>query len=347
MEKVRQIAAKFLPIPLRDICVSEIGHGLINATYLITDKSVNQDYILQKINNAVFKDVDALSHNTNSVIAFLQQSDYPLEVSLPVPTQRNKPLFLDDNNDPWRMFTYIKDSVSLIKADSPALAFEAAKAFSQFYKVMNSPSCDIELQPVLPDFINFEKRISDYKRTLETASEERKTASASVVQFVNDHLELPNAWIDLQKNNLLPKRIIHADPKISNVLFHETKREAIAVIDLDTVMEGTLLYDFGDMIRSYTNITDDESTISVQTNFDPELFAAAKKGFLSSLETVLEPIEKENLDYAAKVVVFIQAIRFLTDYLNGDTYYHVSYENHNLYRTVNQINLLKGILTFC
>lgn len=347
MEKVRQIAVKFLPISLKDIGVSEIGHGLINATYLITDRNTKQDYILQKISRIVFQDVDALTHNTNSVIAFLQQSDYPLEVTLPIPTQSNKPLFLDDNNDPWRMFTYIKDSVSLTKADSPALAFEAAKAFSQFYKVMNNPSCDIKLQPVLPDFINFEKRISDYKRALETASEERKTASASAVQFVNDHLELADAWIDLQKNGLLPKRIIHADPKISNVLFEETKREAIAVIDLDTVMEGTLLYDFGDMIRSYTNTTADESTISDQPNFNPELFAAAKKGFLSSLETVLEPVEKENLDYAAKVVVFIQAIRFLTDYLNGDIYYHISYENQNLYRAVNQINLLKGILAFC
>ncbi|ESU21400.1 hypothetical protein FEDK69T_24670 [Flavobacterium enshiense DK69] len=347
MEKVRQIAAKFLPTSLTDICVSEIGHGLINATYLITDSKTNKDYVLQKINNTVFKDVNALSHNTNSVIAFLKQSDYPLEVSSPIPTQDNKPLFLDENNDPWRMFTYIKDSVSLTKADSPALAFEAAKAFSEFYQVMNSPSGEIKLQPVLPDFINFEKRILDYKTALAGASEERKTASASVVQFVNDHLELPNAWIELQKNGLLPKRIIHADPKISNVLFHETKREAIAVIDLDTVMEGTLLYDFGDMIRSYTNTTADESTISGQANFDPELFAAAKKGFLSSLEKVLEPIEKENLDYAAKVVVFIQAIRFLTDYLSGDVYYQISFENHNLYRTVNQINLLKGILAFC
>jgi hypothetical protein len=108
-------------------------------------------------------------------------------------------------------------------------------------------------------------------------------------------------------------------------------------------MEGTLLYDFGDMIRSYTN-TANEDEISINTNFDSELFTATKKGFLASLEPILEPVEMENLDYAAKVVVFIQAVRFLTDYLNGDTYYHISYENQNLYRTVNQLNLLKGIL---
>lgn len=347
MEKVQQIAAKFLPLSLKDICVSEIGHGLINATYLVTDSSTGKDYILQKINKTIFRDVDALSHNTSAVIAFLQQADYSLEVSSILLTQNNEPLFLDENSDPWRMFTYIKDSVSLTKADSPALAFEAARAFSLFYKAMNSPSCEIKLRPVLPDFINFEKRILDYKSALESASEERKTASASAVQFVNDHLDLPLAWISLQKTKMFPKRIIHADPKISNVLFHETKHEAVAVIDLDTVMEGTLLYDFGDMIRSYTNTTEDEGVISEQVSFDREMFVATKKGFLSFLEEVLEPIEKENLDYAAKVVVFIQAIRFLTDYLNGDIYYQVSHENHNLYRAVNQINLLKGILAFC
>lgn len=343
MEKLQHIATQFLSIPLETVQVSEIGHGLINATYLITDANTRQNYILQKINTAVFQNVKALSSNTSSVIRALQQSEYSLKVSSLLTTKNGASFFYDDNQDSWRMFTYIDNSVTLSKATNPAIAFEAAKAFSQFYKAMNGNDFELQLQTVLPDFINFKKRISDYKSVLETASEERKTASAAAIQFVNAHTELPDVWIELQLNNRLPKRIIHADPKISNVLFDQKGHEAIAVIDLDTVMEGTLLYDFGDMIRSYTN-TVKEDEISISNNFDSELFTAAKKGFLASLETILEPVEMENLDYAAKVVVFIQAVRFLTDYLNGDTYFHVSYANQNLYRTVNQINLLKGIL---
>lgn len=345
MEKLQQIAAKFLSIPVESIQVSEIGDGLINATYLITDSNTNQNYILQKINSFVFQDTEALSNNINSVIKVLQQSDYPLEVSSLLLTNDGAFLFYDENSNPWRMFTYVKNSISLTKATSPNIAFEAAKAFSQFYKAMNSSTHQIQLQTVLPDFINFKKRICDYKNALETATEERIRNATSAIEFVNEHIGLPTVWIELQANNLLPKRIIHADPKISNVLFYENTNDAVAVIDLDTVMVGTLLYDFGDMVRSYTNATN-EDEVSMKNIFDSGLFEATKKGFLSSLETVLEPIEKENLDYAVKVVVFIQAIRFLTDYLNNDTYYHVSFENQNLYRTVNQINLLKGILAF-
>ncbi|ESU27357.1 hypothetical protein FLJC2902T_20620 [Flavobacterium limnosediminis JC2902] len=346
MEKFQQIAAQFLSIPVADIDVAVIEVGLINATYLITNRNTSQNCILQKINTTVFKDVSALVHNTSSAVAVLQQSDYPLEVSSVIATKEGAPIFYDEDGNPWRMFTYIENSITLSKATSPIIAFEAAKAFSKFYKTMNSNGYVIQLQVVLPDFINFEKRITDYKSALETATEERKLNAESAIQFINEHIGLPDKWIELQTNNQLPKRIIHADPKISNVLFHQDTNEAIAVIDLDTVMEGTLLYDFGDMIRSYTN-TANEDEISTNETFDPELFMATKKGFLFSLETVLEPVEKENLDYAAKVVVYIQAVRFLTDYLNGDTYFYISYENQNLYRTVNQINLLKGILAFC
>ncbi|MGX7667983.1 phosphotransferase enzyme family protein [Flavobacterium pedocola] len=346
MEKIRHIAAQFFTVPFEAIQISEIGHGLINNTYLISSGNTNKKYILQKINTAVFKDAEALIQNAANVVVALKQSDYPLEVSSLIATKTGELLHYDVDGHPWRMFTYVEKSISLTKADNPVIAFEAARAFSLFYKTKNGNVHKMQLQPVLPDFINFKKRIADYKGALKNASEERKRNAAAVIEFVAEHISLPDRWIALQSANLLPKRIIHADPKISNVLFHEETHKAIAVIDLDTVMEGTLLYDFGDMIRSYTNITNEDVT-SATTTFDPELFVATKKGFLSCLETILEPVEKENLDYAAKVVVFIQAIRFLTDYLKGDTYYHISYENHNLYRTANQINLLKGILDFC
>jgi len=161
---------------------------------------------------------------------------------------------------------------------------------------------------------------------------------------VNDHSALPDQWLAWQAAGQLPRRIIHGDPKISNVLFDEANR-GLCVIDLDTVMSSTLLYDFGDMARSYTNNTmeDDAQVASV---FDPAMYQAVKQGFSYHLGGLLAPIEAENLDYAAQLVIFIQAVRFLTDYLNGDVYYATHYATQNLDRTQNQLRLLTELRCF-
>ncbi|WP_449397500.1 phosphotransferase [Chryseobacterium wanjuense] len=143
------------------------------------------------------------------------------------------------------------------------------------------------------------------------------------------------------KNGILPSRIIHADAKISNILFNK-EYHPIAVIDLDTVMISSILYDFGTMIQSYTNNTEEDDG-KAENNFNPEIYTAVKKGFLFYLNEKLTPEELENLDYAAQVAIYIQAIRFLTDYLDGSKYYSIKYPEHNLDRTKNQIELLKGL----
>ena len=148
----------------------------------------------------------------------------------------------------------------------------------------------------------------------------------------------------MQKSNSLPIRVIHADPKISNIRF-DKENKAIAVIDLDTMMNGTILYDFGDMIRSYTNNAEEDNGW-VKDHFNAENYVAVKEGFLFYLKDTLTPIELENLDYAAQLIIYIQAIRFLTDFLNDDIYYSTKYKLQNLDRTKNQINLLKGLLVF-
>ena len=148
--------------------------------------------------------------------------------------------------------------------------------------------------------------------------------------------------IALQASQELPERVIHADPKISNILFTKDG-EALSVIDLDTMMNSTLLYDFGDMMRSYCNLTDEDDATMVD-NFAPAIYDSVKEGFLSHLSSKLTSIELENLDYAAQVVIYIQAVRFLTDYLNNDVYYSTKYPEHNLDRTRNQVNLVKNVI---
>ncbi|MDO5614969.1 MAG: aminoglycoside phosphotransferase family protein, partial [Cruoricaptor ignavus] len=223
------------------------------------------------------------------------------------------------------------------------IAYESARLLSEFYFCLNQEN-NLEIKETLPGFIDFQKRLNDYKIALENAKKELKQKAKSEIDYTHQHLQLPEKWIDLDAQNLLPKRLIHADPKISNLLFSQDEK-AIAVIDLDTVMHAPILYDFGDMVRSYTNKTDEDDA-DFHDNFDANIFVKIKQGFLNHLEKMLTPLEIELTDYAAQVVIYIQAVRFLTDYLNGSIYYSTNYDEHNLDRTKNQINLLKGLQVF-
>ncbi|MBK9338851.1 MAG: phosphotransferase [Lewinellaceae bacterium] len=173
----------------------------------------------------------------------------------------------------------------------------------------------------------------------------RTTGKAGpLVAAVQLNIGLPkNGQTMLDAGKLPQRHSIHADHKISNVLFHATHHTGLAIIDLDTVMHGTLLYDFGDMARSHCNTATEERDAAVASPFDADLYQATKAGFRGHLADFLEPVELENLDYSAQVVVFIQCLRFLTDYLTGDTYYRVTFPEQNLARATNQFRLFAGL----
>ena len=336
--ELKTIISHFIDID-EFLIIKPLESGLINSTFLV--ENVGEKYILQKINTQVFKNPEAIATNHQKINEILKNSNYSRKSAKIIFTKTGEYFSIDDLGNYWRMQEYFDDSLSYLKVPNPEIAFHSAKCFSEFYANLNQES-NLTLKPVLPDFINFEKRINDYKTSLETASEERKILAKEEIKFINKNLSIPEKWMALEKANLLPKRIIHADPKISNILFNKNQ-EAIAVIDLDTIMNATLLYDFGDMIRSYTNLTDEDDA-TIPNNFSKEIYDAVKKGFLFHLKEMLTETESENLDEAPKVVIFIQALRFLTDFLNDDCYYSTKYENHNLDRTRNQLNLLKNIM---
>lgn len=238
------------------------------------------------------------------------------------------------------MQSFVEDSVTFIKVPSPEIAFEAARAFSHFLDMINTETL-FSIEETLPDFLNFEKRVNDYKNSLKNADPQLIENAKIEIKITNQFLSLPNKWIEMVKNNDLPKRIVHADAKISNILFDESHK-ALAVIELDTVMISTILYDFGTMIQSYANMTNEDDG-TAENNFNPEIYNAVKEGFLFHLKEKLTPEESDNLNYAAQVVIYIQEIRFLTDYLNGSVYYSTKYAEYNLDRTKNQLELLKGL----
>ncbi|KMQ64535.1 serine kinase [Chryseobacterium angstadtii] len=321
--------------------LTPITNGLINATYLVENNESGEKFILQKINTSVFKFPEIITDNHLLINEMLENGNYPLKMTQPKKALSAETYILkDENGESWRMVDFIEDTKTFFKIPDIKTAYESAKAVGCFLDMIN-PEHLPDIQNPIPDFINFEKRISDYQISLQNAREDLLMNALAEVEMMNELLFLPEKWIDMEKNNLLPKRIIHGDPNIRNILFDENS-SPLAVIDLDTVTVSTILYDFGDMARSYTN-TLDEDDGSAENNFNPHIYRTVKDGFLLNLKEKLTFEELENLDYAAQTVIYIQAVRFLTDYLNGSTYYSTTYNEHNLDRTRNQLQLLKSL----
>lgn len=320
--------------------LTPITDGLINTTYLLEDKDRRKKFILQKINNHVFKQPQVIVNNHLLVNEILRSNDYHFQIIEPIPSLANELLVEDINGQPWRMLNFIENSITFLTAPSLQTAFDAAKTFSYFLNTVNTEKLPA-IEDSLPNFLNFEKRVTDYKNALKDADPQLKENAKAEIEITNRLLSLPDLWIKMEKNNRIPKRIIHADVKISNILFDQ-HHQPLAVIDLDTMMISTILYDFGTMIQSYTNTTQEDDG-SARNNFNPEMYKVVKEGFLFHLKEKLTPAEAENLDYAAQVAIYIQELRFLTDYLNGSTYYSITHPEHNLDRTKNQLELLKGL----
>lgn len=320
--------------------LTPITDGLINTTYLLEDKDQGKKFILQKINHQVFKQPEIIVSNHLMINELLRSNNYQFQIIEPIPSITNKLLVKDEDGQPWRMLSFIENSVTFLTAPSLQTAFEAAKTFSHFLNTINTENLPV-IEDSLPDFLNFEKRVADYKNSLRDAAPHLIENAEAEIELTNKLLSLPDQWIKMEKSNQIPKRIIHADVKISNILFDQN-HQPLAVIDLDTMMISTILYDFGTMIQSYTNMTEEDDG-SAQNNFNPEMYKAVKEGFLFHLKEKLTPEESANLDYASQVAIYIQELRFLTDYLNGSVYYATGYPEHNLDRTKNQLELLKGL----
>ncbi|WP_250254859.1 aminoglycoside phosphotransferase family protein [Chryseobacterium sp. Marseille-Q3244] len=323
--------------------LSPINDGLINTTYLLEDLDQQKKFILQKINHSVFKQPEVIVSNHLMVNELLRSNNYEFQIIEPIPSLTGQLLVKDANDEPWRMLSFVENSITFLTVPSLQTAFEAAKAFSYFLNIVNTEKLPA-IEDTLPHFLNFKKRIEDYKKALENAVPHLKESAKAEIEITNQLISLPEEWIEMEKSNLIPKRIIHADVKISNILFDQN-HQPLAVIDLDTMMISTILYDFGTMIQSYTNTTHEDDG-SAKNNFNPEMYEAVKKGFLFYLKEKLTPEEYAHLDYAAQVAIYIQEVRFLTDYLNGSVYYSTKYPEHNLDRTRNQLELLKGLRAY-
>lgn len=345
MDKLTVIANRFA-LESKVSEIKPLGKGLINDTFLVITDGPHK-YVLQRINNAIFRDVELLQHNIECATRHIRkkletagEEDIDRKVLTFVPCTATGKTYWTDGTEYWRVSMFIPDSFTHEAVD-PEHSYFAGKAFGNFEAML----ADIPdtLGETIPDFHNMELRARQLKEAIKADAAGR--GGTPEVQALLDALspyeeEMCKAE-RLYREGKLPKRICHCDTKVNNMLF-DAAGNVLCVIDLDTVMPSFVFSDFGDFLRTAANTVAEDSPETDKVDFRMDIFEAFTKGYLESAVSFLTPVEKENLPYAACLFPYMQAVRFLTDYINGDTYYKIQYPRHNLVRTKNQAALFEA-----
>ena len=343
MENLKEIVLKF-NVENEINKVKPLGEGLINDTFKVyVNDCETPKYVLQRINNAIFQDVDLLQDNIEKVTNHIRkklieknETDIDRKVLNFIKTKDDKRFYFDGEKY-WRLMVFISDSYTY-QAVTPEYSYTAGLAFGEFQSMLS----DIEetLGETIPSFHNIELRLSQLREAVENDVVGRVKEVRYYLDEIEKRAEVMCRGEQLYREGKLPKRICHCDTKVNNMLFDEDGN-VLCVIDLDTVMPSFIFSDFGDFLRSAANTGAEDDKDLNNIDFNMEIFEAFTKGYLEGTKSFLLPIEKENLTYAAKLFPYMQTVRFLADYINGDTYYKIQYPEHNLVRTKAQWRLFE------
>ncbi|MGI6537059.1 MAG: phosphotransferase enzyme family protein [Caldicoprobacterales bacterium] len=327
------------------------GGGHINDTFAVVcdreDGSIKR-YILQRINTNVFKKPVELMENVAAITQYLgkiikKNGGDPMRETLNlIPTKDGRNWYVDSKGEYWRCYHFVEDTVTYNQVKSKEDFYHSAKAFGKFQMLLADYPAET-LHETIPNFHNTVDRFEKFKEALEKDILNRAKYVADEIEFVLKREEDTHKLINLQKAGKLPLRVTHNDTKMNNVLIDKHTGEGICVIDLDTVMPGLSLYDYGDSIRfGATYAAEDERDLS-KVNFELELFEVYTKGYLEVAGDVLNSYEIENLPMGAKLMTLECGMRFLTDYLSGDTYFKIHREGHNVDRCRTQFKLVSDM----
>lgn len=345
-EQLNQVVDKFL----KDVRIEHwtaFGNGHINDTFLGKTTASNQpDYILQRKNHGIFKNIPGMMKNislvTDHIRNVLQKQDIrdvDRRVMTYLRTLNGEWFARDKQGNYWTLFLYIPGSHSVENIENPAQAYQAAQAFGHFQYQLSGLSGE-QLIETISDFHNGLNRLDAFEKAIEADTQNRAGEIREIIEPLLDRsIEMTRlqVWLD---NGEIPLRITHNDTKINNILF-DSNNQPLCIIDLDTVMPGSALYDFGDAIRTIGNTVAEDDPDLEKIEFAGDIFRAFAEGYLSEAGKFLTDEEKENLGFACRYMAWEQAVRFLTDYLNGDVYYKISYPEHNLVRAKNQLRYLE------
>jgi Ser/Thr protein kinase RdoA (MazF antagonist) len=319
--------------------VQPFGSGLINHTWMVSSPDGPDAYILQQINSAVFKHPYDIALNMASLGSYLHQHYPDYLFTGPLPTTTGDYLYVDDQRQYYRLFPFVAQSHSIDKVNTPEQAFEAARQFARFTHLLSGFDTWL-LKITIPQFHDLSLRYQQFTTALKNGNPQRIQDAANLISYLQQQQPLVQTYEHIKNDPGFRLRVIHHDTKISNVLFDDHNK-GLCVIDLDTVMPGYFISDVGDMIRTYLSpVSEEEKDVQLITIRD-DFFAAIACGYIEELRNELTDPEKQHFVYAGQFMIYMQALRFLTDHLNNDVYYGARYEGHNFIRAQNQAVLLQ------
>ncbi len=338
MYKIHQILSDY-DIPL-DAKVYPIGSGLINHTWEIVHQG--KKYILQRINQNVFKTPEDIAGNIRLIGNYLS-IHYPQYLFIkPILTKDGHDLVILPDDGYYRMFPFLENSFTIDVALSPDEAYQAAQQFAKFTRVLNDFPVE-KLKLTIPDFHNLPLRYRQFEASLTKGNIHRIKESKDAIDYLQSNHSIVSTFEEICHHPHFKVRVMHLDTKISNVLF-DHHHHGLCVIDLDTTMPGYFISDVGDMIRTYVSPVSEEEMDLSKIQIRTEFFKAIVTGYLHEMNEILSDDEKDHFVYAGKFMIYMQALRFLTDYLNEDIYYESKYPGHNFHRAMNQITLLQRLI---
>ncbi len=328
--------------------IERFGSGHINETFRVTSRNGSvKSYLLQKINHHIFTNVDGLMNNINIVTNHLKSLyntiglDGEKHTLTIIPTKSGDLYCQDDKGDYWRVFILIEGTKSYDIVETTKQAYSGGQAFGKFQKQLSTLDAN-KLVEVLPNFHNIDFRMANLRKAISANKANRLDEVQDILNYIFEREERMRNIIKMSEKNELPLRITHNDTKFNNVLLDQDDNVQ-CVIDLDTVMPGYVAYDFGDAIRTIINSAAEDEKCLDKVVLNIPLFKAYAEGYLSEAKDFLTEKEIESLWYGVLLLPYMQAVRFLSDYIDGDLYYKTHYADHNLVRTKTQIKLVKEL----
>lgn len=324
----------------KESVVKPFGSGLINHTWKVTGP--DGEYILQKVNHQVFTQPENIAHNIRGIADHLTKYAPDYLFITPVAANNETDLVQVEGEGYFRLFPFVQNSFTKNVVETPKQAYEAARQFGKFTRLLSNFEAD-QLKVTIPDFHNLFLRCQQFFTAIENGNKERVAKSRSLITLLKSHSGIVSEYESVKLNPDFKLRVTHHDTKISNVLF-DNNNKGMCVIDLDTVMPGYFISDVGDMMRTYLSPVSEEERDFSKIRVREDFYKAVVDGYYNEMQDELTEAEKRCFFYAGKFMIYMQALRFFTDYLNDDIYYGSLYEDHNLVRAQNQVVLLERLL---
>jgi Ser/Thr protein kinase RdoA (MazF antagonist) len=322
------------------LTLQSFGSGLINNTWKVT--TGDREYILQKVNNKVFERPHTIAYNVRLIADYLRIHSPEYCFIAPLTSKEGDEMVYLKGEGFYRLFPFVPDSHTYDVAETPEQAYEAAVQFGRFTSLLSAMESK-QLKTTIPFFHDLNHRYGQFLDALKNGNQRRKAESNELVQFLMQHTDIVATYRDIVTNPEFKLRVTHHDTKISNVLFNADGK-GLCVIDLDTVMPGHFISDVGDMMRTYLCPVSEEEQDLSKIVVREEYYKAIVSGYYSEMKEQLTQTEKHYFFYAGKFMIYMQALRFLTDHLNNDRYYGAKYPGHNLVRATNQVTLLSALI---